>query len=233
MGGNFQKRSVGPFLDLLPFKGPFPLTGALTGRPPYGKAPYGEASYGKAPYGEASSGRRLQLQESLREGWALTGNPLQGGTVLTGRAGHYRRVLYGDGSLHRDEEEAYEKAGPLRAGGTVLTGRGESLGLGPFTEKDDEEAYGRLGPYGKPFYGEERSLREGPVLTKRSLTGRAGVLYGAGSFHREQRPLITGKLTGSYGEGLLPELGGNFRLCAVDQKRSFFASWAVSGPSAL
>ena len=41
--------AVGPFLDLLPFKGPFPLTGAVTGR---------EASYGKAPY---------ELQESLRE----------------------------------------------------------------------------------------------------------------------------------------------------------------------
>ena len=58
LGGNFrlcavdQKKSfflmVGPFLDLLPFKGPFPLTGALMGRPPYGKAPYGEASYEKA-----------------------------------------------------------------------------------------------------------------------------------------------------------------------------------------
>ena len=34
------------------------LTGALTGRPPYGKAPYGEASYEKAPY---------ELQESLQE----------------------------------------------------------------------------------------------------------------------------------------------------------------------
>ena len=69
LGGNFrlcavdQKRPfflrVGPFLDFLPFKGPFPLTGALTGRPPYGKAPYGEASYGKTPYGEASYGRHL------------------------------------------------------------------------------------------------------------------------------------------------------------------------------
>ena len=58
-----QKRpfclTVVPFLDLLPFKGPFPLTGALTGRPPYRKAPYGEASYGKTPYGEASYGRHL------------------------------------------------------------------------------------------------------------------------------------------------------------------------------
>ena len=59
LGGNFrlcavnQKRPfflrVGPLLDLLPFKRPFPLTGALTGRPPYGKASYGEASYGKTP----------------------------------------------------------------------------------------------------------------------------------------------------------------------------------------
>ena len=68
LGGNFrlcavdQKRSffprAVPFLDLLPFQGPFPLTGAFTGKPPYGKAPYGEASYEKAPY---------ELQESLQE----------------------------------------------------------------------------------------------------------------------------------------------------------------------
>ena len=54
---SFFPRAV-PFLDVLPFQGPFPLTGALTGRPPYGKAPCGEASYEKAPY---------ELQESLRE----------------------------------------------------------------------------------------------------------------------------------------------------------------------
>ena len=62
LGGNFrlcavdQKRlffpRAGPFLDLLPFKGPFALTGALTGRQSYGQAPYGEASYGKAPSGD-------------------------------------------------------------------------------------------------------------------------------------------------------------------------------------
>ena len=71
-----QKRSffvrVGPFLDLLPFKGPFPLIGALTGRPPYGKAPYGEASYGKAPYGEVSYGRHLLIKgrEGIYQNWA-------------------------------------------------------------------------------------------------------------------------------------------------------------------
>ena len=49
LGGHFrlcavdQKRPfflrVGPFLDLLPFKGPFPLTGALTGRLLMGRKP--------------------------------------------------------------------------------------------------------------------------------------------------------------------------------------------------
>ena len=63
---------VGPFLALLPFKGPFPRTGALTGRPPYGKAPYGEASYEKAPYELQESLRfygkaPYELQENLRE----------------------------------------------------------------------------------------------------------------------------------------------------------------------
>ena len=54
---------VGPFLGLLPFKGPFPLTGALTGRPPYG------ASYGEASYGE---GRHYGKGRPLREMVPLT-----------------------------------------------------------------------------------------------------------------------------------------------------------------
>ena len=85
LGGNFrlcavdQKRPffprAGPFLDLAPFKGPFPLTGALTGRQPYGQAPYGEASYGKAPLGDF-----------LRETPLITGK-------LTGRLGPYGKPL--------------------------------------------------------------------------------------------------------------------------------------------
>ena len=85
LGGNFrlcaadQKRPffprAGPFLDLPPFKGPFPLTGALTGRQPYGQAPYGEASYGKAPLGDF-----------LRETPLITGK-------LTGRLGPYGKPL--------------------------------------------------------------------------------------------------------------------------------------------
>ena len=98
LGGNFrlcavdQKRSffprAVPFLDLLPFQGPFPLTGALTGRPPYGKAPYGEASYEKARYelqkgyGKLRGGTLPELGAALREGSLradrLTGRPLYG-----------------------------------------------------------------------------------------------------------------------------------------------------------
>ena len=137
---------LGPLLDLLPFKGPFPLTGALTGRPPYGKAPYGEASF---------STRNTFNYITRRDG------PYGKGRSLTGRPGV-----------------------PYRS----------------FTEKDDEEAYGKAGPLRKPYEA-----------------GR--------SLHRE------GRLSGPYGKGrsseklrgkTLPELGGNFRLCAVDQKRSFF-----------
>ena len=131
------------FLDLLPFKGPFPLTGALTGRPPYGKAPYGEASYGKAPSGS--------LQETL----LITGK-------LTGRLGPYGKPL-----TRRD--------GSYGKGGTVLTGRAGRLTgragvpYGSFTEKDDEEAYGKAGPLREAPYREERSFREGPYRKGREL----------------------------------------------------------------
>ena len=96
-----QKRPLfpraGPFLDLLPFTGPFSLTGALTG-PPYGKAPYGEASYGKAG----------PLQEA----------PYEEGRSFTGRAG----VLYGS-FTKKEDEEAYGKAGPLQESLREATGR--------------------------------------------------------------------------------------------------------------
>ena len=84
LGGNFrlcavdQKRPfflrVERFLDLLPFKGPFPLTGALTGRPPYGKAPYGTGrlltrrpltNYRKA-YGKLRGGTLPELGGNFR-----------------------------------------------------------------------------------------------------------------------------------------------------------------------
>ena len=68
----------------------------------------------------------------------------------------------------KDDEEA--SGGPygqtaLREalrGGTVLSLR---EGPGSFTGQDNEEAYGKAGPLREAPYGEERSLREGPVLT--------------------------------------------------------------------
>ena len=88
-------------------------------------------------------------------------------------------------------KEAYGKVGPLRE-----APYGE---VPPFTKKYDEEAYGKAEPLREAPYGEGRSLREGPILT-----GRARVLYGAGSLHREERPL-------SYGEEF-----------PIDQKKSRF-----------
>ena len=211
LGGNFrlcavdQKRPffprAGPFLDLLPFKGPFSLTGALTG----------------------TALREGPLRKGfLREGWALTGSPLRGGTVLTGRAGVPYRSF-----TEKDVEEAYGKAGPLREApyeegrslreGPVPYGRA-GVPYGSFTEKDDEGGLRE----GRALTGNSWPLRA-DRLTKRPLTGR--LLTGRPLTGRllTRRPLTNyrkayGKLWG----GTLPELGGNFRLCAVDQKRPFF-----------
>ena len=215
IGGNFrlcavdQKKPfflrVRPFLDLLPFKGPFPLTGALTGRPPYGKAPYGEASYGKAPSGRFLTGDTFNYitrrDGPYGKGRSLTGRAgvpygsLQKRTTkrLTGRQGQY-------GSPLRRGTVPMRRAGPLREGPGFL--------YGSFTEKDDEEAYGK-GPYGKLLtrrngpYGKGRSLQKGRLLTGRPLTSYR-------------------KTYGKQRGGTLQELGGNYGLCAVDQKKSFF-----------
>ena len=79
--------------------------------------------------------------------------------------------------------------------------------MAPFTKKEGEEAYGKAALYGKPFTGRDGPYEKaGPYEQGRSL--RKGP--GCRTAH--------GKLRG----GTLPELGGNFRLCAVDQKRPFF-----------
>ena len=237
---------------------------------------------------------QVPLQDRLT-GRALTGrlltgrlgpyrNPLRGGTVLTGRAG----VPYGS-FTEKDDEEAYGKAGPLREGpyeegrslreGPVPYGRA-GVPYGSFTEKDDEEAYGKARPLqeapwplrtdrltGRPLTGRLLTGRPltGRLLTGRPLTGRfletpliTGKLTGRlgpdgkpltrrdgpyGKGRSLQGPLRADRLTGrpltgrlltrrpltnyrkAYGKkrgGTLPELGGNFRLCAVDQKRPFF-----------
>ena len=162
---------------------------------PYVKAPCGEASYGKAPYGEASYGKALyEIQESLRE---ATGRdftrieallPFKGPFPLTGplRADRLTgRPL--TGRLLTGDTFNYKKAyGKLRGG--TLPESGGNFRLCAVDQK--RPSFPRVGPFG-------------PVLT-----GRAGVLYGAGSLHREERPLITGKLTGSCGEGLYQNWAG-------------------------
>ena len=199
LAGNFrlcavdQKRSffprVGPFLGLLPFKGSFPLTGALTGGPPYG------ASYGEASYGE---GRPYRKGHSLREGplrrWVpsqrrttkrLTGSPLQGRTVLTGRAGPCRDPeLGGNFRLCAVDQKRsfFPRVGPFLdllpfKGPFPLTGalygrplregglRGGFLREGPLREGPLRGGFLRAG------FLREGPLREGP-LPGRLLTGR-------------------------------------------------------------
>ena len=169
----------------------FPRVGPFLDLLPF-KAPYGEASYEKAPH---------ELQESLREG--------------TGR--DFTRIGREFPLVRRRPKKGrgFFTGSPLR-GGTVLTGRA-GVPYGSFTEKDDEEAYGKAGPLREAPYEEGRSLREGPLradrLTGRPLTGRLLTRRPLTNYRKAYR-----KLRG----GTLPELGGNFRLCAVDQKRPFF-----------
>ena len=248
---------AGPFLDLLPFKGTFSLTGALTG-PPYGKAPYGEASYGKAgPLQEApyEEGRSLREGPGSRTGPSqrrktkrLTGRPLTGrlltrrpltkyrkaygklwGGILPELGGNFRlcavdqkrpffpRVgpfldllpFKGPFSLQGPLREApYGEGRSLREGS--LTGRvpyGLREGWLPSQKKTTKRLTGRL-----PFTGSP--LRGRTVLTKRAGPYEQGRSLRKGPGCRTAH----GKLRG----GTLPELGGNFRLCAVDQKRPFF-----------
>ena len=151
---------VGPFLDLLPFKGPFPLTGALITRPPYGKAPYtGRPPSGKAPYGQTSYGKAPYDEKDDEDAYGKAGplweGPLRGGTVLTGRAGPCERVPYGEGRSLRE--------------GPVL-GRALTRGQGPLRKRlragflRGGAAYGkaqagplREGKMGKSLYGKGRS----------------------------------------------------------------------------
>ena len=117
---------VGPFLDLLPFKGPFPLTGALTGRPPYGDPLQADCRTGRPLTGRLLTGNTFNYRKAVKEGWALTGSPLRGGDgpygkgrSLTGRAG----VPYGSFTEKDDEEAGRGVTGSALQGETVLTGR--------------------------------------------------------------------------------------------------------------
>ena len=83
-----------------------------------------------------------------------------------------------------------------------------------------QEAYGKAGPLREAPYGEGRSLREGPPYREGRSLREGLVLTGSPlqGWLPLQKRTAYGKLLGE----ILPELGGNFRLCAVDQKRPFF-----------
>ena len=108
LGGNFrlcavdQKKTffprAGPFLDLLPFKGPFSLTGALTG----------------------TALREGPLRGGfLREGWALTGSPSRGPVRVLHREGRRRGLR--EGPLRG----GFLREGPLRITGKLTGSYGE------------------------------------------------------------------------------------------------------------
>ena len=202
LGGNFrlcavdQKRPffprAGPFLDLLPFKGPFSLTGALTG-PPYGKVSYGRAGpLQEAPYEEG---------RSLREGPVITG-------ALTGRP-PYGKAMGTDFTRIWRKRPFFPGAGPF-------------LDLLPFKRPFSLTGALTGPPYGKVSYGEASYGKAGPLQLRGGtvLTGRAGAYrspYGQtalregplrGGFLREGPLRITGKLTRSYGEGLYQNWAG-------------------------
>ena len=160
----------------------------------------------EAPYGEG---------RCLREGPVLTGSPLTG--ALTGRP-PYGKAPYGEASYGKAPYELQESLRECTV--AVNQKRPFFLRAGPFLAfLPFKDAYGKAGPL-------REALRGGTVLTGRAplrrgtvLTGRAplrGVPYGDGSLYKKGR--LNGKLRGEP----LPELGGNFRLCAVDQKRPFF-----------
>ena len=143
---------VVPFLDLLPFKGPFPLTGALTGRPP------------------ALRRALSRLQGPLRAD-RLTGRPLTGRLLTRRPLTNYRKAY-----------------GKLR--GETLPELGGNFRLCAVDQKRSffprAVPFLDLPPYRGP-YGQTGFLREGPLR---------------GGFLREGPLRTTGKLTGSYGEGL-------------------------------
>ena len=137
---------AGPFLDLLPFKGPFSLTGA----------PYEEGrSLREGPGSHTGPSQRRTTKR-------LTGRQGPYGKPLTRRDGPYEKSPYGQTALR---EAPYGEGRSLRKGP-----QGPGCLTGPFTEKDDEEAYGKVGPLREAPYREGRSLRIGrefPLVRRR------------------------------------------------------------------
>ena len=245
LGGNFrlcavdQKRSfflrVGPFLDLLCPQGPL-RADRLTGRPRFWTfCPLRDLS---PLQGGSLTGMCPFIKKDDEEAYGKAGRlrkPLTGRTVLTGRAGPYGKGPVPYGSLHKRRTTMGRLGAPYGEDGPY--GKDRSLGMGPFTEKDDERAYGKVAPLRGRSYiwegplhpftrqGRRRGLWEGWALTGNGGTLREGSLTRRPLTRRE----VPGKLTGSF-----TRIGREFPLVCRRPKRAvFWWGWAVSGPSAL
>ena len=95
-----------------------------------------------------------------------------------------------------------------------------SLGLGRFWLFCPlRRLTGRLGPYGKPLTGRDGPYGKGPLTERDGPYGKGPL---TGSPLQGWLPLQKRTAYGKQRGEILPELGGNFRLCAVDQKRPCF-----------
>ena len=201
-----------------PTRRPFPLTRALTARPPvqpflgpfkrpYRKAPYGETSYRSltgrpgVPYGsftETDDEEAYGKAGALREARYGEERSLREGPVLTGRQARYGKPVTGrNGPYGRAGPygKGHGKAGPLR-GGTVLTRSAGPLREGPGSLTGPSQ---RRTPLQEAPYEERRSLREGPVPY-----GKGRVPYTGPSQRR-----TTKRLTGRQGRYGKPVTGRN------------------------
>ena len=149
-----------PLRDLSPLQGP--LQDRLTGRPLTGRLLTGRLGpYRKpltrrdGPYGKGRGRVRVLHREGrrrgLREGRALTGSPLRGGTVLTRRAGPLR-VLHREGRRRGLRE------------GRALTGSPLALmGRPTYGKAAYGEASYRKAPYGEASCGKTGRFLETPL----------------------------------------------------------------------
>ena len=190
LGGNFrlcavdQKRPfflrVGPFLDLLPFKGPFPLTGTLTGRLLMGRKP---KIQNPKPKTQNPKPKIQNPKSKTQKPKSKIQNPKGFLSFCRKASQNPKRKIQNPKPKTQNPKSKIQNPKPK-------------------TQNPRPSRADRL--TGRPLTGR--------LLTGRPLTGR---LLTRDTFNYRK---ADGKLRG----GTVPELGGNFRLCAVDHKRPLF-----------